>query len=275
MLRYAVIGHPVSHSKSPAIHAMFADQTGIALEYQAIDVEPGQLDKFLNGFFFGGGNGLNVTVPLKELMSRKMKSLSARAMLAKAVNTVYLNAENQLSGDNTDGVGLVTDLKINHGVELAGKRILILGAGGAVRGALAGLTAEKPAAVILHNRTAAKAIELVNEFAGKLPLEQAGQDTLGQQCFDVIINGTSLSLHGQVPAIPEAVLSGQSCCYDMMYSDQDTAFVSWAKSNGVAQALDGLGMLVEQAAESFYVWHGIRPASGPVIRSIRENHLKK
>jgi len=269
MSQYAVIGDPVQHSKSPLIHQMFAEQTAQDLHYDAIQVQASALAQFITDFFANGGAGLNVTVPHKETAFALMAVCSDRALLAKATNTIFLDATGNLCGDNTDGVGLVRDIQSNHKFDIRDKRILLLGAGGAVRGALGPLIAEQPASITIANRTVAKAEKLANEFASLLAIETGSFASLTNQKFDLIINGTSMGLIEQTPDIDNRILSDECCCYDMMYSKGDTAFVSWSKNNGAKISIDGLGMLVEQAAEAFAIWRGVRPDTAPVIKALR------
>ncbi len=268
MDRYGVFGNPIGHSKSPLIHRLFAQQTGEQLSYEAL-LAP--LEDFL-GFarvFFAGGLGANVTVPFKEQAFTLADSLSDRAQRAGAVNTLKKLADGSLLGDNTDGAGLVRDLTVNAGITLKGKRILLLGAGGAVRGVLAPLLAEQPAALVIANRTVEKAEQLAREFADLGPVAASGYDWIDAP-VDLIINGTSASLAGELPPIaPSLIQPGQTICYDMMYGKQLTAFNRWAAEHGAARTLDGLGMLVEQAAEAFYLWRDVRPASAPVLAELR------
>lgn len=272
MSLYAVVGNPVSHSKSPLIHKMFAEQTGQDLRYEAILVEEPDFEKFVRDFFAGDGAGLNVTVPYKERAFAIAEKSSSRATLARAVNTLSKDAENQLIGDNTDGIGLVRDITKNHQFEIEGKKILLLGAGGAVRGVLAALASERTGAITILNRTLARAQQLIKEFEELVEITAQDYECPIDDHFDLIINGTSLSLAGELPAISREVIAVDCCCYDMMYGVQDTPFVSWAKNNGAALALDGLGMLVEQAAESFAIWRGIRPQTATVIERLRNNN---
>ena len=267
--RYAVVGNPVSHSKSPLIHQLFATQTGITLEYTTIQAQEENFSDVVTHFFAQGGKGLNITVPFKEKACRLIQQCSKRADLAKAVNTLLINTEGKLYGDNTDGVGLVTDIKLNHNFDLAAKRILILGAGGAVRGVLSALVKESPTSITLMNRTASKALQLKEAFKAVFTINIASYDEASHQQYDLIINGTSLSLQGNLPPIQSTILAGDCCCYDMMYGKQDTVFIHWAKERGAGLALDGLGMLVEQAAESFYLWHGIKPVTSTVIKTVK------
>ncbi|MBA1446980.1 MAG: shikimate dehydrogenase [Chromatiales bacterium] len=266
---YAVIGNPIEHSKSPLIHAAFAKQTGESIEYTRL---LGNLDDFegdVARFIKDGGQGLNITVPFKEAAWRLADKLSKRAHTAGAVNTLIRLENGKLRGDNTDGIGLVRDLTINHGFRFKGKRVLILGAGGAVRGVVRPLLEEQPKRLIIANRTAAKAYSLATGLSGFGPVAGCGLDELEGMQFDLIINGTAAGLGGEVPKIPEGVLTKGSWCYDMMYGDEPTAFQKWARERHAARALDGLGMLVEQAAESFRLWRDILPDTVPVIQMLR------
>ncbi|MEW6645940.1 MAG: shikimate dehydrogenase [Pseudomonadota bacterium] len=269
MDRYAVMGNPIGHSKSPLIHTRFAAQTGQALSYEAILVELGDFPAAVARFRAAGGQGLNVTVPFKQEAWALARQRSRRAERAGAVNTLRWEADGSLFGDNTDGVGLVRDLKDNHGVPLAGRRLLLLGAGGAVRGVLEPLLEERPAALVIANRTVAKAEELAAAFADLGTVRASSFAALAGQQFDVVINGTAASLQGEVPPLPDGILAPGAVCYDMMYGKEPTAFLRWAMAAGAAQSADGLGMLVEQAAEAFYLWRGVRPATAEVIAALR------
>lgn len=268
---YAVVGHPISHSKSPRIHSLFAAQTGEAVEYTAIQAPLDGFAVTVNDFFDNGGGGLNVTVPFKEQAWALADQRTGRAERAGAANTLYRNESGQLVADNTDGVGLVNDLVHNLGIGLAGRRILVLGAGGAVRGVLGPVLARRPVELVIANRTLAKARALADLFAdvaGDCQLTVAPFDEL-QGHFDVIINGTSASLQDDLPPVPAAIVMADTVIYDMMYSAEVTTFNQWALDQGASQVFDGLGMLVEQAAEAFYVWRGVRPVTAPVIRALR------
>ncbi len=266
---YAVFGDPINHSKSPRIHALFAEQTRQDLHYRAQRVPAEDFNQALRAFLAEGGKGLNCTVPLKELawqtVSQAPHRLSERARLAKAVNTLALQPDGSLLGDNTDGMGLVNDLLRNHRVNLTGKRILILGAGGASRGVILPLLDCKPDSIVIANRTVSKAEALVADFAGHGKLQASGFDSLSGQQFDVLLNATSASLSDQLPPLPAKLLADNACCYDLAYGNQPTAFVRWGRENAAAQSLDGLGMLVEQAAEAFALWRGVRPDTQAVI----------
>ena len=265
--RYAVMGNPIGHSKSPLIHARFAEQSGQSLRYEAILVEEGGFPAAVERFRAEGGSGLNVTVPFKLDAWRLAGRRSERAERAGAVNTLYWEGDT-LVGENTDGIGLVTDLTHNHGVALEGRRILMLGGGGAVRGVLQPLLARAPASLFVANRTAARAEELATLFADLGPISGGGYDAVGEG-YDLIINGTAASLQGALPPIAPSVLGRGSFCYDMMYGAEPTPFLKWAMANGAVRAVDGLGMLVEQAAESFRIWRGVRPETAPVIEALR------
>ncbi|MDD1618866.1 MAG: shikimate dehydrogenase [Methylococcaceae bacterium] len=262
---YAVFGCPIKHSKSPRIHKIFAEQTGQSLEYSAQEVSAEQFSAAAATFFAKGGKGLNCTIPLKELAWVYADLKTERAQLSKAVNTLALQADGSILGDNTDGIGLVTDLMINHAVALAGSRVLILGAGGATRGIIAPILEQSVHSIVIANRTIDKAINLSAEFHHKGSIAGCGFNDLKNQQFDLIINATSTSLSGQLPPLPEALLAEKGVCYDLAYSNEPTVFVRWGLENHAVKSLDGLGMLVEQAAEAFFIWRGIRPKTKPVI----------
>lgn len=268
--QYAVMGNPIAHSKSPLIHSLFAEQTGQKLEYGAILVEVGQFTEAVQEFREQGGKGLNVTVPFKRDAWRLVDERSECAELAGAVNTVVLREDGSLYGDNTDGVGMVRDIKDNQGVAIEGKKVLILGAGGAVRGVLGPLLNQKPAEVVIANRTPERAQELADAFEEQGTIEGCGFDDLDGSRYDIVINGTSASLKGEVPPLPEGILAKGAFCYDMMYGGEPTAFMLWADDEGCEWISDGLGMLVEQAAESFNIWRGVRPETAAVIKAVRE-----
>ena len=267
--RYAVTGNPVHHSKSPQIHAAFAWQTGEDLSYTKL---PLPIDAFRTGtedFFAQGGKGLNVTVPFKLQAWQLAAVRSQRAERAGAVNTLWQNEDGQLCGDTTDGTGLLRDLCDNHQIQLKSKSLLILGAGGAVRGVLSELLEKKPQRITIANRTVEKAKLLAEQFSDLGCLYGCGFDALAGQQYDLIINGTSASLQGELPALPDGLNVERSVGYDMMYSAQETPFNCWAQQRGAVRTLDGLGMLVEQAAESFFIWRGVRPQTAAVIESLR------
>lgn len=268
MDRYVVFGNPIGHSKSPLIHRLFAEQTAQQLDYSTSLAPLDDFSDFAREFFLEG-RGANVTVPFKEEAYRLADSLTARAQRAGAVNTLSKLADGTLLGDNTDGAGLVRDLTVNAGFSLKGKRILLLGAGGAVRGALEPLLAEQPASVIIANRTVEKAELLAKLFADLGPVSASGFDWL-QEPVDLIINATSASLSGDVPPIAGSLIEpGRTLCYDMMYSKEPTSFCRWATDHGALVSMDGLGMLAEQAAEAFFLWRGVRPDTAPVLAELR------
>jgi len=261
------MGNPIVHSRSPRIHGLFAAQTQQRMEYTAIQVDFGGFVQAVGNFNASGGKGLNVTVPFKQEAFALVDTCTARAQRAGAVNTIKFEKKTLL-GDNTDGVGLVRDLTVNQQLDLHGKKILLLGAGGAARGVLAPLLEQQPAAIVIANRTPDKAVDLAQQFADVGLVRGVGFDQLGDEQFDLIINATAASLQGEMPTLPETILASQACCYDMMYGKR-TPFMQWASAHAAAQVIDGLGMLVEQAAESFHLWRGVRPATQPVIAQLR------
>jgi shikimate dehydrogenase len=268
MDRYVVMGNPIGHSKSPLIHRLFAEQTGQALDYTTL-LAPLEDFAACAREFFREGRGANVTVPFKEDAFRLADSLTERAQRAGAVNTLSKQADGRLLGDNTDGAGLVRDLTVNAGFSLKGKRILLLGAGGAVRGALEPLLAEAPSSLIIANRTVEKAELLAELFADLGPVSASGFDWL-REPVDLIINATSASLSGDVPPIAGSLIEpGKTFCYDMMYGKEPTSFCRWAEEHGAAVVMDGLGMLAEQAGEAFFLWRGVRPDTAPVLAELR------
>lgn len=272
--RYAVVGNPIGHSKSPLIHRLFAQQTGQDLDYVTLEAPLEGFSATVPGFFADGGKGLNVTVPFKQQAWSLAASLTPRARLAGAVNTLYFDEAGQLRGDTTDGVGLVNDILNNHQGQIRGKRVLVLGAGGAVRGVLEPILQQQPAILMIANRTVAKAEQLAVDFSALGAAKQCvvggcGFDAIDAS-FDLIINGTSASLQGDLPPLPAGVLADGGWCYDMMYGAEPTPFLIWADQQGAAKAVDGLGMLVEQAAESFAIWRGVRPDTAPVIAEVRK-----
>jgi len=267
--RYAVMGNPIEHSKSPRIHRLFAEQTGQPVVYDAIRVDPGHFSDAVTDFINHAGKGLNVTVPFKQDAWQLANRLSERAQRAGAVNTLNIRDDGTLSGDNTDGAGLVRDLTGNLGLTLTGKHILVLGAGGATRGILAPLLEQHPASLVVANRTVERAQQLATEFADLGAFQGCGFNDLAGTRFDLVINATAAGLQRQVPTLPAGIIDRDSCCYDLMYASEPTAFVRYARQLGVRSAFDGLGMLVEQAAESFLVWRGVLPDTAPVIAALR------
>lgn len=266
---YAVIGNPVAHSKSPLIHAVFARQTGEVLTYDTLLAEPGEFESVVRRFQDAAGRGLNVTVPFKHRAYALAQRKSARAEQASAVNTLRFDEEG-VFGDNTDGVGLVRDLTQNIGCVIRETRVLLMGAGGASHGVCGALLAEQPAALVVANRTVERAGALVERFHDlfpSAPLSASGYDALEGGAFDLIINATSAGLSGALPALAPGVFARNALGYDMMYG-KPSSFLDLAQRAG-ARLSDGLGMLVEQAAESFYVWRGVRPETAPVIERLR------
>lgn len=263
---YVVIGNPIAHSKSPAIHARFAQQTGQLMSYERLLAPLDDFAGSVKQFIAAGGRGANVTVPFKLDAFQLASSLSPRAQAAGAVNTLTFE-RGHIYGDNTDGVGLVRDIVRNAGVTLTGKRVLLLGAGGAARGVVLPLLAEEPAQLVIANRSVARAVELVTAFAAAGQLVASSFADLSGD-FDIVINATSASLSSEVPALPTGLIGAHSFVYDMMYGAQPTVFMQKAAEQGAA-VRDGLGMLVEQAAESFFIWRGVRPDTAPVYDWLR------
>lgn len=263
---YAVFGNPIAHSKSPAIHAAFARQTRQAMDYTALLAPLEGFREAVRAFQAKGGAGANITVPFKGQAFEMADQCTARAEAAGAVNTFKFQDDGIL-GDNTDGVGLVNDLVQNLGLTLAGKRILLMGAGGAARGVMLPLLEEGPARLFVANRTAAKAEELVRQFPGFRHVDGGGYAQLAGSRFDVVINATAASLAGDLPPLSKEVFAPGAWAYDMMYG-RETPFMAFARAQG-AHVADGLGMLVEQAAEAFYLWRGVRPETAPVIQRMR------
>ncbi len=270
--RYAVVGHPIAHSRSPFIHTLFAEQTGQSLRYEAIDIAPDVFDEQVLAFRDSGVRGLNVTLPLKELAYRLADRLSDRAASAGAVNTLIFSRDGSIDGDNTDGIGLVRDLVDNLGWPLTGQRTLLLGAGGAARGVLAPLLASGMRSLVIANRTVSKGEALAAEFRrSDMEIEACGFDGLGAiEPVNLIINATSAGLHGDVLRIPVRTLTKNARVYDMIYAPEDTPFLASLAEYGVLERADGRGMLVEQAAESFFLWRGVTPDTAPVIRALGE-----
>ena len=265
--RFAVIGNPVGHSLSPQIHRMFAQQTGRALEYDAILAPLDGFVRCVHAFFESGGGGVNVTLPFKEAAYDWVTGCDEYAGSAGAVNTIVAS-DGGFRGCNTDGIGLVRDLTINLGCTLIDKRVLVLGAGGAVRGILGPLLGASPSSLVIANRTNSRALALIERFED--PRLRASQLEALAQPFDIVVNGTSAGLAGALPKVPDAVIAG-SFVYDMMYGRNAEPFCRWARERGAARAVDGLGMLVEQAAEAFELFHGVRPDGAAVLRRLRED----
>ena len=265
---YAVMGNPINHSKSPAIHTQFAEQSKQDIVYSAMLVPLDGFESAVRDFFKGSGKGLNITVPFKEQAFNIADQLTPRAETAQAVNTLKLLDDGSILGDNTDGAGLVSDLVKNHQVDLASKKILVVGAGGAVRGILQPFLEQEPSEIVIVNRTHEKAQALADAFTSFGSIQAKPFDHLDGP-YDVIVNGTSASLSGDLPPLPESVIDGGTVVYDMMYGKEPTPFMQWAEALGAKQAIDGLGMLVEQAAVSFDVWRAVKPDSKAVLTALR------
>ncbi len=268
MDEYVVIGNPIEHSLSPRIHTIFAKQTNQAMHYEVLFSAPDAFAETLTEFIAHGGCGASITLPFKQQAFEIVTKKSQAAIESHAVNTVLFHEDGIVEGYNTDGLGLVQDLTRNRNFCLRQKRILILGAGGAVRGIVAPLLEQAPAAVVIANRTKEKAVALAEQFQFYGTVDAVGLDELETDPFDLIIHGTSVRAAG-VLDLPEAVIGKNTWCYDLNYAlKQKTPFVSWALAQGAAQALDGLGMLVEQAAAAFYIWRGVYPDTLNAIQQL-------
>jgi shikimate dehydrogenase len=265
---YGLFGDPVRHSWSPFIHGLFARQTGQDMVYRLYETPPERFRSDVLEFFSDGGCGINVTVPHKRAAADLVNELTPRAQLADAVNTVVRRGE-KLVGDNTDGAGLLADLTQNLGLQWSEPRILLLGAGGAARGALGPLLSLKPRLLMIANRTADRAVALAKEFDELGPVKGCEFGNLALQRFDLIVNATSAGLRGEVPVVPIDVVDSMTTCYDMSYGVGDTPFVAWALRLGAGRAEQGWGMLVEQGAESFELWRGVRPDTAPVLEALK------
>lgn len=273
MNKYRVVGFPVAHSLSPSIHTAFAKQVGHDLLYDKAEVVPGNLYHAMKRFFNEeGGHGMNVTVPLKQEVIDKIDCPSDKVIATGSLNTIWLDAKGRTCADTTDGRGLVRDLLSNHNIEIQNKRVLLLGSGGAVAGILADCIAQRPAQIFLVGRNITRVANLARRMQDIFPIGYCQYDQLlKQQQFDIVINGTITSMQNTVPPLPTSVLAQEVCCYDMFYQKEETAFQCWARQNGVKYALDGLGMLVEQAAVSFSIWRNIMPPdTKAVIQSLRQ-----
>jgi len=266
--RYGLVGHPVEHSRSPLIHTLFARQTGQNLSYELLDVEAAGFETAVRGFGAAGGKGLNVTVPHKETAFALCDECSEAATAAGAVNTISID-EGRLRGDNTDGVGFIRDVTLNQRQALAGRSIIVLGAGGAARGVVGPLLDQGPAELVIANRTKERADRLVADLKRTGDLRAVTFAELAAlPAFDVLVNATSAGLQGEAPPFPASLVDDGSFCYDLVYSQHDTPFVTWAKSSGAERAVQGWGMLVEQAAESFAIWRGVRPDTRALIAQL-------
>ncbi len=274
---FAVIGHPIAHSLSPRIHTLFGEQTGRALSYEALDVAPEALESRVRGFFAAGGRGLNVTIPHKQAVMPLLSECAEAARIAGAVNTLWARADGGLAGDNTDGIGLVRDLTDNLKLPIARRRVLLLGAGGAARGVLAPLLQLAPRELLIANRDVARARELVANFAAQAgaarvllqPVALGALDAMAAEPADLILNATAASLAQQIPPVPAALIGPRTVCYDLAYGPKSAGFLAAMRAHGARAVHDGLGMLVEQAAAAFQIWHGVRPQTAPVLAALR------
>ena len=266
--QYCVIGNPIGHSKSPLIHAAFARQTDEDISYTTLRAPRNGFADSVYAFVAAGVRGANVTLPFKEEAFQLVSRRTPRAELAGAVNTLVFSDDGSL-GDNTDGAGMMRDITVNLGFPVTGKRVLLLGAGGAARGALGPLLEAQPAALVIANRTAAKAKNLAEQFTHLGSVSGSGFPALAGQVFDLVINATSASLGGEMPPLSAGLFASGSLAYEMMYGRGETPFLLFARAEGAARIADGLGMLVEQAAEAFYLWRGVRPDCVPVMTMLR------
>jgi shikimate dehydrogenase len=269
--QYGVAGHPIAHSWSPFIHGMFAKAGAQNLVYRLFDIPPDNFRREVLHLFAGGVKGLNVTLPHKQAAAELVNELTPRAERAQAVNTIAFFEDTSLLGDNTDGLGLTADLENNLGLLLADKRVLILGAGGAVRGVLGPLMERELRTVVIANRTPARAQKLAAEFADMGQISGCGFAEVRGPPYDLIINATSASLQGEMPEMPVGLIGEETICYDMAYGRGHTPFTLWAKSLHAARITKGWGMLVEQAAESFLLWRGIRPETKSVLEALAQH----
>jgi len=266
--RYGVMGYPVSHSRSPVIHRLFALQTNQHVQYELLQVAPDKLETAVRQFQRTGGKGLNITVPHKSEVTRLCDQLSEPASTAGAVNTLSFR-DGEIHGDNTDGIGLLRDLAINQGISLEGAHVLILGAGGATRGIVGPLLEMQPSSIVIANRTIDKAQALAEHFSHSGAVSACRFNMVPvTEDYDLIINATSAGVRGETPPYPEAALSERTFCYDLSYGLKPTPFSVWAREHGAARSVMGWGMLVEQAAESFHIWRGVRPDTAPVLKQM-------
>ena len=272
---YAVIGNPIEHSKSPDIHLLFADQTGEQLNYEKILADENKFSQTVTEYFSSGGKGLNVTVPFKNDACEFVDELTDYAKNAGAVNTIYKDENDKFIGTNTDGIGLLRDLKKTLRVQIINKKILIIGAGGATQGIVEPLLNEKPAELMIANRTVSKAETIAKQFASFGNISSCSLNDIPKQIYDLVLHATSAGLQGSNVELPVEIIGPNTCCYDLLYSDQDTPFMSWAKNNNAGKVVDGFGMLLEQAAEAFYLWRGMRPDTGMAYHYFRPDLAPK
>ena len=267
--RYGVMGYPVSHSRSPVIHRLFALQTNQDIQYELLQVTPEKLETAVRQFQRTGGKGLNITVPHKAEVAKLCDHLSERASTAGAVNTLSF-IDSEIHGDNTDGIGLLRDLAVNLGVQIEGSHILILGAGGATRGIVGPLLEMQPASLLIANRTVGKAEIIADHFKRWGPVASCSFDDIPVDTkYDLILNATSAGFKGETPPYPEDAVSPETFCYDLSYGLTPTPFSIWAREHGAAKSVMGWGMLVEQAAESFNIWRKVRPDTAPVLKQMK------
>jgi shikimate dehydrogenase len=267
---YAVIGNPIEHSKSPFIHAEFARQTGQKMQYEAILAPLDSFKSTVNAFQKNDGKGMNITIPFKLEAYALATRLTNRASAAQAVNTFKFGQHGEILGDNTDGAGLVRDIEINLKILITGKRILLMGAGGAAHGVILPLLQKNPALLVVANRTPEKALALQRQFTTHGNIKAGHYQDFAGENFDILINATSASLYDQLPPLPPGLIKKTSLAYDMLYSSRLTPFLEFAKAQGAVQLADGVGMLVEQAAESFFLWRNIRPETQIVIKRLKD-----
>lgn len=267
--RYAVIGNPVEHSKSPEIHELFADQTGEKISYEKIFAEENKFRQVVTEFFNNGGKGMNVTVPFKIDAWAFVDEHTDYAKHAVAVNTIHLNKNGNFFGANTDGIGLLRDLKKTYHIQIENKKILIVGAGGATQGIVEPLLNEGPAELCIANRTVIKAEVIATRFQNLGEIKTCPLTVIPKQKFDLILHATSIGLENKNIELPSEIVGPDTCCYDLLYSDQDTPFMKWAKNHNAGKVADGFGMLLEQAAESFYLWRGKRPDTSMALNYFR------
>lgn len=267
MTHFAVFGHPISHSKSPQIHQAFARQTGITLQYDRIEAPVDSFPQAITTFFAQGGAGANITLPFKQQAWEYADQLTERASTSGAVNTLKKCPDGQILGDNTDGIGLVSDLQRLSMVK-PDDRVLLMGAGGAARGVILPLLS-LGTTITLVNRTAASAQSMAKAFGQYGAMSACSFDALSGKPFDLLINATSSGINGDVPPLPSSLIHADLHCYDMFYQNGLTAFLRWCQQQGSSHLADGLGMLVGQAAHAFHLWHGIMPEIAPVIASLK------
>jgi shikimate dehydrogenase len=269
--QYGIVGHPIAHSWSPFIHGMFAKATAQNLVYRLFDVAPDDFRRETLRLLTSGVRGLNVTLPYKQAAAELVNELTPRAARAQAVNTIAFFEDTTLLGDNTDGIGLICDLERNMQVDLADKRVLMLGAGGAARGVIAALMERELRTLTIANRTPMKARDLAAEFADMGKIAGGSFAELQGPPYDLIVNATSASLQGEMPELPAGLVGEETVCYDMAYGRGRTPFTMWARSLHARRTTKGWGMLVEQAAESFFLWRGIRPNTEPVLKALAQH----